>query len=50
MRLIWSSLLVTGLLLIAMDVYESYQTQENAPAVFEDGTGLPPPDPTPTPR
>lgn len=54
MRLIWSSLLIAGLLAIAMDVLGTKEEAQpgggSPPPSFEDGTGLPPPDPTPTPR
>jgi hypothetical protein len=51
MRLIWSSLLTTGLLLIAMNLFEARQQGDGLPppSFPEDGTGFPPPDPTPTP-
>jgi hypothetical protein len=54
MRVVWSTLLATGLLLIAMNVFEKrVQGPTFAPGVtasdLEDGTGFPPPDPTPPP-
>ncbi len=53
MRLIWSTLLVTGLLLVAMNLFEKRTQDSRNPGVtasdLEDGTGFPPPDATPPP-
>ncbi len=53
MRLIWATVLTTGLLLVAMNVFEQRAQAPTGPGMtpadVEDGTGFPPPDPTPTP-
>lgn len=53
MRLIWSTLLTTGLLLLALNVFEKRLLDAVEPGTeagdLEDGTGFPPPDPTPPP-
>jgi len=53
MRLFWTSVLVTGLLLVGLSTYESRQSPDAAvttSAMGEDGTGFPQPYPTPTPK
>jgi hypothetical protein len=55
MRLFWTGVLTTGLLLIGLATYESRQAlDEPAPTVSsamgEDGTPFPQPYPTPTPK
>jgi len=55
MRLFWTGVLTTGLLLIGLSTYESRDALE-APAVAQtssasgDGAGFPEPYPTPTPK
>jgi hypothetical protein len=54
MRLIWATLLTSGLLLVALNVFEQRATGPTGPGMSqcsrEDGTGFPPPDPTPRPK
>lgn len=56
MRIFWTGLLVGGLLLTLLDVYEARKEAAAASspsagslAASEDGTPWPPPDPKPTP-
>jgi hypothetical protein len=53
MRLFWTGVLLTGLLVIGLSAYESRTTAEGtAPSesAMEDGTPIPQPTPTPTPQ
>ena len=55
MRLFWTGVLTTGLLLIGLSTYERRESldPEAAPATSslgEDGSGFPQPYPTPTPK
>jgi hypothetical protein len=51
MRAFWLTLLLTGLVLVTVDTYESSQTgtPSAVPCFADDGTGFPAPAPTPTP-
>jgi hypothetical protein len=52
MRLFWTGVLLTGLLLIGLSTYESGTAAggpEPSMSTMEDGTPMPEPDPTPTP-
>jgi hypothetical protein len=58
MRLLWSCVLATGLILLGLEVYEGRRaqrsgattTQAGEVSMLEDGSGLPAPTPTPAPR
>jgi hypothetical protein len=53
MRLFWTGVLLTGLVLIGVSTYER-QAASTEPgfttSLAEDGTGFPQPYPTPTPK
>jgi hypothetical protein len=59
MRMLWCGLMVAGLFLVGMSVYEAREDEAArdggnevgwvATASQEDGTGFPPPDPPPPP-
>ena len=49
MRALWLTLLISGLLLVTIDIYDASQTgtTEAVPCLAEDGSGIPNPSPTP---
>jgi len=50
MRVVWSAMLVVGLGLVGLSVYEAQQTAQAADSsTMEDGVGYPAPPPTPKP-
>ena len=54
MRLFWTGVLTTGLLLIGLSTYERRESPDAqadlATSSLEDGSGFPHPYPTPTPK
>jgi hypothetical protein len=54
MRLFWSAVLVTGLVLVGIDTYDrrvaTAEGGERVAVASEDGTPMPYPYPTPSPR
>lgn len=49
MRVFWLTLLATGLLLVAVETYETVQSDpsEMSATFGDDGSGMPTPSPTP---